>query len=66
MMFLSYILCDDFNDAACLQGGINSIPSPAQWVRDPELLQLWRGSQLQLGLAQDLPYDVGVAEKLKK
>ena len=30
-------------------GGIGSISSPVQWVKDPKLLQLWRTSQTRLG-----------------
>ena len=38
------------NDLACLSGGGSSIPDPAQWVKDPALLQLWYRSQLRLRL----------------
>ena len=38
------------NDLACLCGGASLIPSPAQWVKDLALLQLWRQLQLQLGI----------------
>ena len=42
----------------------------AQQVKDPALLQLWHGSQLQLGfdpfLAWELPYAMGVEIKKKK
>ena len=36
------------NDLACLCGSASSIPSPAQWIRDLVLLQLWQ--RLRLGL----------------
>ena len=31
-----------------VSGGISLIPSPAQWVKDQVLLQLWHEVQLQL------------------
>ena len=34
----------------CLCGGMSLIPSWAQWVKDPVLLQLWCRSQMWLGL----------------
>ena len=37
------------NDLACLCGGASSITNLVQWVKDPELLQLWYRSQLWLG-----------------
>ena len=36
------------NDLACLCGGTGLIFSPAQWVKDPVLLQLWHRLQLRL------------------
>ena len=42
------------------------IPSPAQWVKDLALLQLWCRSQLQLGLDPwpgNFPYAAGEARK---
>ena len=36
------------NDLACLHGGTGSIPSPAQRVKDPALLQMWHRLQLWL------------------
>lgn len=41
-----FLLWQWVNDAACLSGGPGS--SPAQWVKDLELLQLWHRLQLQL------------------
>lgn len=38
------------NDLTCLCGSAGLVPSPAQWVKDPALLQLWHRSQLQLEL----------------
>ena len=35
------------NDLACLRGGAGQNPGPAQWVKNPALLQLWHRSQLQ-------------------
>ena len=37
-----------FNDPACLRDIAGSIPSPAKWVEDPVLPQLWRRSQRRL------------------
>ena len=45
------VLMQQVNDLACLCGGASLIPSPAQWVKDLVLLQLWRRSQLQLGFS---------------
>ena len=42
-----------------------SIPSLAQWVKDPMLLQLWLGSQLQLG-SDPWPRNAPCAKNLKK
>ena len=36
------------NDPACLCGIAGLIPSPAQWVKDLALLQLWHKSQMWL------------------
>ena len=44
MEFLLWI-----NDPTCLCGGIGSIPSLAQGVKDLALQQLWCRSQLRLG-----------------
>ena len=38
------------NDPACLSRGMGLIPGPVKWVKDPELLQLWRGSDSIPGL----------------
>jgi len=39
------------NDPDCFFGGAGSIPSPAQWAKDLELLQLWCRLQLWLGFS---------------
>ena len=46
-----------------------SIPDPAQWVKDPEMLWLWcrPASVVPIqALAWELPYATGVALKKKK
>ena len=66
MEFLLWI-----NDPSCLCGGIGSIPSLAQGVKDLALQQLWCRSQLRLGFDCwpgnfHMPWGVGGAKKGKK
>ena len=44
---------------------VGSIPSPAQWIKDPAFPQLWCRSPAAgiHSLAQELPYAVGVTKK---
>ena len=43
-------LAQQVNDPACLCGGASLIPSPAQYVKNTILLQLWHRLQRQLGV----------------
>ena len=47
---------------------VGSIPSPAQWVGDPALLQLWLRLQMKLDLipGQGTPHAVGWPKKKNK
>ena len=50
----------------CLCSGMGSIPGPSQWVKDPELLKLWRRLQLQFKFhlwPQEIPCAVGASKK---
>ena len=44
-------MAEQINDPTCLCGGTSSIPGLVQWVKDPELLQLWHRSWLWLGFS---------------
>ena len=48
--------------------GADLTPGPAQWVKDPGLLQLWHRSKLQLRFdpGWELPYDKSVAKNQTK
>ena len=57
------------NELACLRGSASSTPDPAQWVKDPALLQLWHRSQLQLGFdswSEDFHMPLGRPKKKTK
>ena len=58
------------NDPACLCRSASLITSPARWVKDQVLLQLWHRLQLQLGFnrstAWELIYATSIARKKRK
>ena len=59
--------CSGLKICHWLCGGVGSVPSLIQWVKDPPLLQLWHGLKLRLRFdSWELPYAVGVEKKKEK
>ena len=54
------------NDPDCFFGGAGSIPGPAQWAKDLELLQLWCRLQLRFSPWPGNSICLGAAKQKEK